>query len=329
MAKLRFEPWLAEYDTAYRADPESGVPEEITLDLELPAHEWKALSASSCEPFDSLVFVDGSRRMEARVHLEDAGWHAHGGLGTTAVGAVLVAEGTRAEFAADMRIARWCLIGSGREHPAIQLLASESWLTDLRYEPLKVPDSDPESIMKGLQARMRQEEGNLASSLVQDHPGALVICDGPLPLTGPRESMLGYIKTTSVQRLPAAQLETARNLAAGERTPIHLVGQGSFRNFEWILRLRDPAPWYYSLAGTVRLQVAAPPDATEPSDFARRVADWSCLVLPRFSSQAHQDPRAPQQLLPVRALESELGRRMGSSLLLRRRIVREYFAADD
>ena len=65
-------------------------------------------------------------------------------------------------------------------------------------------------------------------------------------------------------------------------------------------RLRDPSPWYYSLAGTVRLQLQRR-FLTLSCLTVKRVADWSCTYLPAFSSQAHQDPRAPQQLLPVRA----------------------------
>ncbi len=329
MAHLRFDPWTADFDGAYLADQGAASLQPVKLDVELAAEEWRPLSAESCEPWDTLLFVDGSRRMEAHVHLEDdAGLHAHGGLGTTAVGAVSVRRGRRAEFVPDLRIGRWCLLGSGQQHGAVELLAREGWLADLRYEPEVVADSDPGSIMQALQTRMRLEEGMLASALVTAEPEALVICDGPLPLTGPRHALLGYTKTTSVQRLGEPQLAVARGLAAGERTPIYLVGDGNHRYFEWVLRLRDPAPWYYSLAGTVRLQLAAQADSTQPGAFVRRVADWSCLELPRFSSLAHQDPRAPQQLLPVRALEAELKRRMGDSVLLRRRIVREYFAGD-
>ena len=328
MAWLRLDPWQADYDTAWRTDSEATVPPDIDLGVELPVHDWRPLSAERCEDMGELLFVDGSRRMEARVHLEDQeGWRAHGGLGTTAVGAVRVRPGTRAEFVPDLRVARWCLVGAGREHPAISLAASDGWLADLRYEPVAVAGSDPESIMQGLQDTMRHQEQLLAARLVEDHPGALIVCDGPLPQDGPLEQMIGYIKTSSVQRLPDEQLQLARELKAGERTPIHLVGQGRYRHYEWVLRLRDPSPWYYSLAGTVRLQVAVPDGENGLTERVARLADWSCVMLPGFSSQAHQDPRAPQQLLPVRALEAELKRRMGNSQILRRRIVREYVAA--
>lgn len=326
MARLRLEPWPADYEGALRTDSDALPAETVQLDVEVNEHEWQPLAAKESRDWPTLLFVDGSRRMEARVHLEDeGGLHAHGGLGTTGVGAVRVQEGRKAEFWPDLRIGRWCLIGSGQLFGAVELEQKGNWRTPLRFEQEPVADSTPDSIMQGLQSRMRQEEALLAGSLLQAEPDALVICDGPLPLHGPRQALVGYIKTTSVQRLKEEQLRVARNLKAGERTPVYLVGQGALSHFEWILRLRNPEPWYYSLAGTVRLQVAAG-EASNLSEFARQVADWSCVQLPRYSSQAHQDPRAPQQLLPVRALERELKRRMGDSQLIRRRIVREYFA---
>lgn len=330
MAKLRLDPWTADYDGAYAADAAAAAEADVSVDLaaEVPADDWQPVSAAqAAASFDTLIFIDGTRRMEARVHLEQAGsLHAHGGLGATAVGAVLVRPDEPAEFSADLSIGRWCFIGSGQLHAPVVLRAEGNWSADLEFTPAQVAGSDPEAIMQALQNRMRLEEAYLAGRLAQAEPDALIICDGPLPLHEHGERLVGYIKTTTIQRLSGSQLQVARELRAGERTPIYRVGSGERAHFEWVLRLRDPAPWYYSLAGTVRLQVAAGPAERSPGSFARQVADWSCSELPRFSSQAHQDPRAPQQLLPVRALEAELKRRLGSNLLVRRRIVREYFA---
>ncbi len=322
--------WPADYDAAYAADSAAD-PADLNVDLaaELPADDWRPITAPAAGATDlrHLVFIDGTRRMEARVHLEEDGsLHAHGGLGVTAVGAVTVRTGLPAEFHPDLRLGRWCFIGSGQQYEPVVLQAGDGWSGDLVFSPQPVPGTDPEAIMQALQNRMRLEESYLASTLAQLEPEALIITDGPLPLHDHGERLVGYIKTTSLQRLSGKQLEVARNLRAGERTPLYRVGSGNAVHFEWVLRLRDPAPWYYSLAGTVRLQVAASPGQDRPGEFVLSVAEWSCRELPRYSSQAHQDPRAPQQLLPIRALEAELKRRMGDNQLVRRRIVREYFA---
>lgn len=328
MTRLRFDPWTADYSGAYLADPDAEAEGPVNIDAEVPAEDWQPLNAIREAAFDHLIFIDGSRRMDARVQVEsDTGtFRAHGGLGTTAVGAVAVLTGQRAEFLADLRADRWCFVGAGERQEPITLRAADGHLGDLHYRPVSVADTNPDAILQALQDTMRAEEAKLASRLLGQHGDALLVLDGPLPREPVADRMVGYVKTTSIQRLAAEQLEVASQLQAGQRTPIYIAGTGSTRHFEWILRLRDPAPWFYSLAGTVRLQVAARTGEDRLTDFVREVADWSCSVLPRFSSLAHQDPRAPQQLLPVRALEAELKRHMGDGLLLRRRIVRDYFA---
>jgi hypothetical protein len=47
-------------------------------------------------------------------------------------------------------------------------------------------------------------------------------------------------------------------------------------------------------------------------------ADLVAATLPRFASQPHNDPRAPQNLHPIAGLERELKRRLGDPLLLER-----------
>ena len=44
---------------------------------------------------------------------------------------------------------------------------------------------------------------------------------------------------------------------------------------------------------------------------AQLLADRTAAMLPRFASEPHIDPRAPQNLVPIGALERELRRRLG------------------
>jgi hypothetical protein len=48
------------------------------------------------------------------------------------------------------------------------------------------------------------------------------------------------------------------------------------------------------------------------------LADTTAKLLPRFASSEHKDPRAPQNLYPIGALERELRRRLGDPHLLYR-----------
>ena len=54
---------------------------------------------------------------------------------------------------------------------------------------------------------------------------------------------------------------------------------------------------------------------------ALALAAVSLSVFPRLASRPFRDPRAPQNLVPVGALERELGRRLGSAALVRRRLL--------
>jgi hypothetical protein len=48
------------------------------------------------------------------------------------------------------------------------------------------------------------------------------------------------------------------------------------------------------------------------------LADSATATLPRFASEPHKDPRAPQNLYPIGALERELRRRLGDQQLVYR-----------
>jgi hypothetical protein len=64
----------------------------------------------------------------------------------------------------------------------------------------------------------------------------------------------------------------------------------------------------------VRCEIAA--DA--PIDEAIRLADTVAAILPRFASEPHKDPRAPQNLYPIAGLERTLRRRLGDPSLMER-----------
>lgn len=323
--RLRLDPWAAEYQTAFLADP--GGPERRRVDVavERAADAWEPLAPAAPPSPRELVFLDGSRRIDARVLLEDERAEvAFGALGCYGVGAVRVADG-RAEYLDCWEIQPLCALSGGSRHPDFALEPRGARERGgMRFRVVASGERDVDAVVRELQKEMLAAEGRLAARLRDRHPDALVICDGPRPLLGDDARVLGYVKTIHDVKVPEAQLQMVRTLEAGERSPLYLVetDRAERQYFEWFLRLRDPRPWLYSLAGMVRLQAYAGADPAATVAAARALADWSCAWLPRFATRAHQDPRAPQQLLPIRALEAELGRRMGSSPLLRRRITR-------
>jgi hypothetical protein len=53
---------------------------------------------------------------------------------------------------------------------------------------------------------------------------------------------------------------------------------------------------------------------------ARQYANATAYLLPRFAPGRGRDPRSPQNLLPIGALEAQLRRRLGDVRLVRRHI---------
>jgi len=106
-------------------------------------------------------------------------------------------------------------------------------------------------------------------------------------------------------------------LRAGERTPLFaLRSSRRFVRFSWFVRLAPPELGDSELAGIARLEVAE----AVGIEAARRLADASAAILPRFVPGRWRDPRSPQNLLPIGALERTLRRYMGDGRLLRRHI---------
>ena len=121
-------------------------------------------------------------------------------------------------------------------------------------------------------------------------------------------------------------------LAVGERTPLFLIpggGEGGDRGGRdrraWYMRLADLGVHVHPLAGIVRLEA---PGALPLGETAR-LADECALALPRLASSPVRDPRAPQNLTPVGALEALLTRRLGEREWMRRLIASALRAAPE
>ena len=332
---LRLDPWAAEYNTAYYAEVTNREDDQVSLNtaLEQAADAWQPIQQPAPETtWTDIFFLDGSRRVEARVLLEqDRRQLAFGAMGSYAVGAVsCCAHFSRpATFVDDMRVKRICALSSGydrvNEPTPLEVNAVAPFqLGHLRYDIIPTEETDADAVVRKLQQEMLEAEKALAGNLADSHPQALIVVDGRRSLLSRERNLVGYVKTIHDIKINRAQLDVVQRLEQGERSPIYLVnpGRSEQQYFEWFLRLRDPRPWLYSLAGMVRLQAYAGNDADAYLNDTINLANWLSATLPTLASRQHQDPRAPQQLLPIRALEAELRRLMGNPAILRRRITR-------
>jgi hypothetical protein len=169
--------------------------------------------------------------------------------------------------------------------------------------------------MAQLQVLMRKLEGELAVLTADER--RLTFVDGPLTYMLPLEKpILGYVKTHSRYYVGGDQLRVVQQLQTGQRTPVFQFGTEGASRYSWYVCVGPRRELDHSLAGVIRVEVSAMVGASE----ALRLADCSTALLPRFATTPAWDPRAPQNLYPVSALESHLHHRMGDREYVRRSI---------
>ncbi|GIW42257.1 MAG: hypothetical protein KatS3mg076_2834 [Candidatus Binatia bacterium] len=308
---VRIDPWESPYGGEVPFDPAvEEKAEDVDLGVEVPPDRWAPLSPGATPVFATVFFVDGVRRIDARILVRRGDDMAHGAFGSYAVGAV-VCENGRAAFG-DVHTGRVVVTASGTLFPEVVRVAP-----NLVYRPLAVADSDPDAPLRGIQEEMRRAEERAARELA-DREGSLVVADGPLTFEEPvRGAAVGMVKRLFQLYLPAEKVPLLRRLPPSSRTPLFaLRSTRRFARYSWFLRLAPPQPIDSELSGLVRLEVSESVGAER----ARDLADATTHLLPRFVSGRARDPRSPQNLVPISALEGELRRRLGDARLLRRRI---------
>lgn len=304
--RLRVDPWDPEYGASAELDPDLGPPVGLELGVEVEGR-WSPVPAPSRAQLPCCVFIDGVRRIEAALFAQDGDLQAPGLAGSWAVGC---AWSTRPPKIDAVTVGRELIVGGGLLPPALNVVIGQSTMT---FRPGSVQGVAPLDPLGGLQNVMRQAEAELASRTLQGGHADLVVSDGPLTyfLHGPA---IGMVKRQSRTYLDASRAEVLAQLRPGERTPIFKLGEQRLERYSWYLRLSEPRRIDGTMAGLVRLEVAANGGLAE----GRRLAELAGAVLPRFASQPGKDPRAPQNVYPVGALESSLRHRLGDPSLIRR-----------
>lgn len=297
MAKIYVEGWAPEYGSAFETDEALADADRVDDSVEV-AGAWAPLSGVD-DGIDRVAFVDGVRRVDARLTLDDGDALPIAGLcGTHGVGAVIWDREVPRSEVVNARIDRLALFGSGRAAPI------PTAGPDIVYRTESVPESDPGALIQHFHSSMRKAEAELSETLAQE--GLFVIADGPINDLSATEKV-GYIKSHRRPYLADDRAAVIGRLAAGERTPLFLIGSGGpYPRYSWYLRLADVAGGH-AWSGIARAEVSSTLDLTT----ARTIADRVTAVLPGVASEPHVDPRAPQNLVPIGALERDLRRRMG------------------
>ena len=234
----------------------------------------------------------------------------HGALGAYGVGVVHCRDG-RATFGEEIR-GRLLILGSGHMLPAPVVVSP-----GLVYEARSVADDDPDAPLRGIHSEMRVVEEQLARRLAGDER-VLVLADGPLSIgDNTAGRVVGFVKRLFKMYLGPEQLPVLRALTCGTRTPVFLIrSAGRFARYSWFIRIANRLRVESDLTGLVRLEVSEGVGVDE----AIRLAELTTSVIPRFVPSRSRDPRAPQNLVPIGALEQHLRRGLGDTRLIHRRL---------
>src|SRR5688572_711180 len=137
----------------------------------------------------AVAFVDGVRRGEASLWLDDpgSGLGARGVAGGHACGCVLADGATRPEYG-DTRVMRLAIFGSGLRAALPDVPGGWHWRS------ASIDDPRPDAPLEDLQERMRVAEAELSEELCRN--GYLTVIDGPLYYVRSRDlPVVGYVKT--------------------------------------------------------------------------------------------------------------------------------------
>jgi len=305
---LYYEDWSVSYGSPYLIEPESRHDDDDHAELcedgnKLCFHRGRDFG----EPLPPLAFVDGVRRGEASLYKHDpvTGEIVHGVAGAHACGAVVRKGSERLTFH-ETRVTRLLIWGAGQKPDLPATAHGFSWDSD------SIMDTSPKDLLGRLQERMRSAEADLAVSLGK--AGYLTVIDGPLPYGRVIDApILGYVKTHHRAQLAPVHHKRVPDLPQGERTSLFTRKKHCFSAY---LRLAPRGPFSGPWAGIVRIEIPI----GVGKEVAAREADRAAHFLPRFAGIAHKDPRAPQNLQPIGALENHLRHLLGDSRLAQRAV---------
>jgi hypothetical protein len=305
---------------------------DIDAGVETPPQMWAPISAAArasrvTEP-GAVVFVDGVRRIEARIWIPDNATASASGSAPGAGAATDASMGVAASYAAGAV----CCCPKGGAHVLTAehrrgLFSIDANALDIAtragtfaafHAPASLTQSPALALSAALQSQLLDLELRAAAdarAAVNGHCAQpdtdLLVIDGPLRSREQLPRAIGFIKTHRAIYLEKSLNDVVARLDACERTPVFLMGT-TWNRYAWYLRLpcRPGAPW----TGVVRVECSPRRTASE----AMELATLSQQLLPRYASVEYKDPRAPQNLVPIAGLEKQLRRRLGDQKLVYR-----------
>lgn len=293
------ESWDPDYGTGGDADGLDASTDVVDAGFEMAIDSWHPITPRTRPDPNTIWFIDGVRRIDARIWVTQDGLVLPGSCATVAAG-VVACSGTRAEVL-EVRVERG--VFTPPAETAGPIVTSHG-----TYKHFTVPTGSPEDLYLGIHELMTDLETSIVPEAGEDD---LVVFDGPL--RGRRTAgAVGLIKTHHVQYLEDSSQRVVAELEPAQRSPLFQIGQGGLTRWSWYVRL--PGPRTHGWAGVVRLESAGDISL----EMAAALADGVTSAVQRFASEPHKESRAPQNLYPITGLERALRRRLGDQRLLQR-----------
>jgi uncharacterized protein len=309
---IRFDPWQTDYGSEVASLDATVDDDDIDLEVEEEGR-WSAVASppeSEATLPATVFFVDGVRRVDARIvgRREDDRLF-HGAFGSYAVGAVEARPRQQVARFARAQFDRVVATGAGTLLPETVRVTRA-----LSYRPVSTAKPEPIAPERAIHDEMRAAEERMARELAAHE--ALVVTDGPLTFQeATRGLAVGWVKRIQELYLPPSHMPVLLELPSGARTPLFALRSSKrFARYSWFLRLVAPRRGDSELSGLVRCEVAEHVGAAG----AVGLANATARLLPRYAGIRGLHARAPQNLLPIAALEAQLRRELGDARVLNR-----------
>jgi hypothetical protein len=297
---IYIEPWSSGYGSPMQIDEENEATGEARF-IEEEGFDFVPPRVMAIQP---MAFVDGVRRQEAALSQWNEGRSLPGIAGAYAVGAV-TSDGRSPPIFTNETVQRLVIWAGGLDGSLPDIPSGWTWRVE------STPDPTPGAPLRRLQELMRRAEARLGHLLAAS--GHLVLLDGTLWFAESYEdkNIAGYVKTHHVRLLPEAEARRLPDLPAGWRTTIFRTPANRYACY---LRLAQRTIYAPPLAGIVRLEFSG----TVPLAQAREMATRFAVALPPNAGVPYVDPRAPQNLQPIGALETHLRHLLGDLAMAER-----------
>ena len=205
---LRVDPWDPQYGSSVEFDGELAAVAGLDLTVEAPG-TWSPMTVRLRSRVPCCAFIDGVRRIDARLFADEGEVQVPGLAGSWAVGC---AWSTRPPSIGTVETGREIVVGGGLLPP---VLLARVGTQLLRFSPSAVPGSDFLDPLRGLQNAMREAEAETGTRRQSGGGKAeLVVADGPLSYAMAGR-LVGMVKRQISRVSGRRALEGDRNAAAG------------------------------------------------------------------------------------------------------------------